>query len=61
MLTFCPMNETHARSILDWHYEPPYDVYDLKADDVEGAVQFFLNPEYAYHAILNGEGELVAF
>jgi len=55
------MNETHARSILDWHYEPPYDVYDLKADDVEGAVQFFLNPEYAYHAIFNGEGELVAY
>ena len=61
MLTFCPMDETHARSILDWRYEPPYNVYDLSAGDVEGAVQSFLHPEYAYHAILDEEGELVAY
>jgi RimJ/RimL family protein N-acetyltransferase len=55
------MDEAHARSILDWQYDPPYDVYDPGAGDSEETVRFFLDPEYAYHAILTAEGELVAY
>jgi RimJ/RimL family protein N-acetyltransferase len=47
--------------MLNWRYEPPYDVYDFHADDVEALVKFFLDPQYAYHAILTAKGELVAF
>jgi RimJ/RimL family protein N-acetyltransferase len=58
---FQPLEETHARTILEWHYEPPYDVYDLSAGNAEEVVQDLLHPEYAYHAMLSPEGELVAF
>lgn len=61
MLTFCPMNETHARAILDWHYDPPYDIYDVGAGDREATVQVFLDREYAYHGILSAQDELVAY
>jgi len=61
MLTFCPMDETRARSILGWHYDPPYDIYDPGAGDVEETVQTLLDPEYAYYALLTAGGELVAY
>lgn len=58
---FRPLEETHARAMLDWHYEAPYDVYDLRGSDADAIVQDLLTPEYAYHAVLTPEGELVAF
>ena len=61
MLTVYPIDETHARCMLGWRYDPPYDAYDIYADDVEKTVQFLLDPQYAYHTILNAEGEFVAF
>jgi ribosomal-protein-alanine N-acetyltransferase len=60
VFTFQPLEEAHAREILEWHYEPPYDVYDLKGDADE-IVEDLLRPEYAYHAMLSTEGALVAF
>jgi RimJ/RimL family protein N-acetyltransferase len=47
--------------MLEWHYEPPYDVYDLGGGNVDDVVKDLLDPAYAYHAILSPEGELVAF
>ena len=61
MLTFCPMTETHARSIVAWRYDPPYDIYDVSTGNAEETVQVYLDPRYAYHAILAAEGELAAY
>jgi RimJ/RimL family protein N-acetyltransferase len=58
---FRPLEETHARAMLDWHYRAPYDIYDLGGSDAEAVVRDLLTPEYAYHAILSPQGELVAF
>jgi ribosomal-protein-alanine N-acetyltransferase len=55
------MDETRARSILGWQYDPPYDGYNPGAGDVEEMVRVFLDPEYAYYALLTAEGELVAY
>jgi len=60
-LTVQPLEEAHAREILGWHYEPPYDIYDLGGGDPDEIVKSLLNPDYAYHAILGPEEELVAF
>jgi ribosomal-protein-alanine N-acetyltransferase len=60
-LTFCPMEKTHARSILGWRYDPPYDVYDPGAGDVKETMRVFLDPEYAYTVLLTAEGELIAY
>ena len=61
MLTFVPMNELYARAIVCWRYDPPYDVYDPGAGDVEEKIQVLLDPQYAYRAILSPEDELVAY
>ena len=59
-LCFRPLEEAHALEILEWRYEPPYDIYNLKGDTQE-IVDYMLTPEYRYHAILSQSGELLAF
>lgn len=29
---FKPMNAQYAQAIVNWHYEPPYDFYDMDQD-----------------------------
>jgi ribosomal-protein-alanine N-acetyltransferase len=56
-----PLEEAHAREIIGWHYEPPYDLYDLGGGDADEVLKDLLCPDYAYHAMLTPKGELVAF
>jgi GNAT superfamily N-acetyltransferase len=58
---FEPFKEAHARAIIEWRYEPPYDIYNLDGGDTDEMVQELLTPEYRYHAILSNRGTLVAF
>jgi 8-oxo-dGTP pyrophosphatase MutT (NUDIX family)/RimJ/RimL family protein N-acetyltransferase len=60
-LTFRPIDEATARVILGWRYEPPYDIYDPSFGDFEEAMQVFLDPQNAYHAITDEHGHLVAY
>lgn len=53
------MDEADARSILAWHYEPPYDIYN--ASGTTEAVQTLVNPRHAYYAIVNEQNDLIAF
>lgn len=55
------MDEATARAIHGWFYESPYDVYDLAAEPVEDLVQAFLDPQNAYYAIHDEEGDLVGY
>ena len=60
-LTFRAIDENSARKIMDWHYESPYDIYDLSSPDPEDTLQYLLDPQNAFHAIHNQTGELEAF
>ena len=60
-LGFQPMDETAARAILTWRYEPPYDVYSLDAGDPDEEMRCFLDPAHAYHAIFDRGGFLAAY
>ena len=60
-LIFRPITEDDAREVLGWRYDAPYDVYNAPAEELEDNVRWFLLPENAYYAILNEEGELLAF
>lgn len=60
-LVFRPLEKAQAHEIMGWHYEPPYDVYNMGRGDTTAAIQDLLRPEYAYHAILTQADELVAF
>jgi ribosomal-protein-alanine N-acetyltransferase len=60
-LTFRPLDEAGARAILTWRYEAPYDLYNLDSGDMEASVRFFLDPQNGYQAVVDGEGDLVAY
>ncbi len=55
------MNEAGARAVLGWRYEPPYDVYNMVSDDPEADMAYLLNPNYFFHNIHDGAGEIVGF
>jgi RimJ/RimL family protein N-acetyltransferase len=59
--TFGQMDVDSARAIAGWRYDPPYDVYNGDADDVEAEIQGFLNPQYHYHTVWAESGELVGY
>jgi [ribosomal protein S18]-alanine N-acetyltransferase len=61
MLTFQPMERESALVVLHWHYDPPYEMYNLDAYDAEATLSDLLDPENAYYAVRNEEGDLVAF
>src|ERR1700730_16513065 len=60
--TFRPMNEQDAHAIAAWHYEPPYDFYDMSQDPEDLAE--LLNPHswaQSYYTVVGEQGELVGF
>ena len=52
-----PMTREQAEIIITWNYEPPFGVYDLKPEDLNG----LLNPEYRYHQVVDKERDLVGY
>ena len=57
-----PLEERHALDILSWRYPYPYDFYNSSADDhQEHYVRQFLNPEFNFHAVLDGCGTMIGF
>jgi ribosomal-protein-alanine N-acetyltransferase len=60
-LHFAPMDKAAARAIVTWHYEAPYDVYDLGLEDKDQVVNCFVDPANAYYAMFDPEENLVAY
>jgi ribosomal-protein-alanine N-acetyltransferase len=54
-------NETHAQEVEEWHYEPPWDFYDLASDPEDLAAN--RDPARNGHrrAVLGEDGRLEAF
>ena len=52
-------NETYGHEVAAWHYEPPYDFYDLASDPDDAAE--LRSPAHAsrYRAVLSEEGSLL--
>ena len=46
---------------LDWHYEAPYDIYNLNVTDVLDAVSFYLWADSGYFAVRSQEDALIGF
>jgi len=60
-LIFRPMDEKHAREVLHWNYDPPYDSYNFHEEQIEIGVEYLLDPDNHYYTIHNEEGELLAY
>ena len=57
-----PLEEWHARDILNWRYPKPYDFYDPPDDGHQDHyVAQFLNPAYQFHAVLDVRDRLIGF
>jgi ribosomal-protein-alanine N-acetyltransferase len=59
-LIFHPMEEAHARRLISWRYDSPYDIYNLPAATIE-VVSFLTDPHNAYYSMHNADGMLEAF
>ena len=55
------MDEASARTVSEWRYDAPYEIYNLGSDDVEKEIQSLLDPQNAYHSITDEHGDLVAY
>ena len=55
------MTQAEAETVADWHYEPPYDFYDFRADPED--LEEILDPATRagdYHSVYRGD-ELAGF
>jgi RimJ/RimL family protein N-acetyltransferase len=60
-LSYHPADEGSAREFLQWHYEPPYDIYNCPPADLEEALQYNIDPKNNVYAAFNQDDELVAY
>jgi RimJ/RimL family protein N-acetyltransferase len=58
---FQPVDESTARAILAWQYEPPYDFYNPDPSAGRHGIELLLDPANGYHAIVDETGGLVAY
>ena len=59
--TFLPLDENSAQTILNWQYEPPYDIYNLASPDPESTLRYLLDPQNAFYSVYGQHGDLDAF
>ncbi|WP_242062997.1 GNAT family N-acetyltransferase [Nostoc sp. FACHB-145] len=52
------MNVTNAEQLTNWHYEPPYQMYNSTSNPT--LIEYLIDPQNAYYSILEHD-ELVAF
>ena len=60
-IDYRPADEKSARGFLQWHYEPPYDIYNCPPADLEEALQYNLDPKNNVYAMFDEHVELVAY
>jgi RimJ/RimL family protein N-acetyltransferase len=52
-----PLTNDQALKIVTWQYDPPYEIYSLAPEDLNG----LLNPDYRYHQVLDEQDSLVGY
>lgn len=60
MFTFHLMDESSVRAILNWQYEPPYDLYNNSEEDAS-LLQHLLHPQNNFYKIVDENSELVGY
>ncbi len=52
-----PLRGENAREITTWRYDPPFNMYDLAPEHIQG----LLDPEFRYHQVLDSGGNLIGY
>jgi GNAT superfamily N-acetyltransferase len=55
------MDSVSARAVSTWHYDAPYEIYNVAPDRIEEEVQALLDPQNAYYVFTDERGSLVAY
>ena len=59
--TIQPMDEASARAIIRWHYDAPYDLYNVPPDEADASTSYWTDPQNGCYRITNEFGELVGY
>jgi ribosomal-protein-alanine N-acetyltransferase len=60
-LSFIPLDEAAAREIVCWKYDPPYDSYNYRLDEMEKEIRYLTDPANRVYGIRGSQGELIGF
>lgn len=60
-LLFSPLSSEQAQAILRWRYEPPYDIYNMRAEQEAASLEALTDPDNRYYAVTGEHGELMAY
>lgn len=60
-VTIRPVTETEVRELGTWRNDPPYDVYDIGDESVDGNIEYLMGPETRCHALVDASGDLIGF
>jgi ribosomal-protein-alanine N-acetyltransferase len=60
-VTFRPMTETDARTVLAWQYDGPFAIYNADPATVEEGTAALLDPANAYFAAVGPDGAVIGY
>lgn len=60
-LVIAPLTAEEAAQIVQWHYAPPYDLYNVAPADHEATIAYFLKPENGCFAIREQNGTFLGY
>ena len=60
-LTFQLIDEQTARTILNWRYEPPYDLYNLDPENFESELEMLLDAENRYYTLWDESNSIIGY
>lgn len=60
-IRFTPVTEAHAREVLTWRYDPPYDFYNPPAELSTADLEAMLSSASPHFAVLDDDGGLIGF
>ena len=60
-LSFSLIDEASARTVSTWHYDAPYELYNVPPDRIEAEVQALLDPRNAYYVLTDEHGSVEAY
>ena len=58
-ITFSALDESAAREVVRWRYDPPYDIYNI--EDSDDAIQYAIDPRKGFFSMRDETGKLLGF